>query len=480
MPSVSNAQHNAMEAAAHSHSTLGIPASVGKEFVAADAFDESKHPRAADGRFGSGSGSSSVEHESKANEGKYTEGEKFLIANYNQSAKLYNHFLVNGFSDDPDEAAEEREGIDKFQGVIDKASLPSDTILYRGLKGSASSIFGGEPKVGDDFTHKGFMSTSTEEGIANRFSDDVVLKIEAPKGTHALFLPKESEAVLSHSIKFKIAKVEDYYGKKMVSLQMKPTTKADSIDASGHEHGADGKFTGEGAGYTPKTTKILRQTGKQLGSNPGGQYHDMLGNKFYVKASKSAEHAANEILAGHLYKAAGAPITQAHAIEHEGKPGTISHWAEHDKEKFDPDSEDDRFEARDHFATHAWLGNWDAIGLDYDNQVPIGGKLHTVDAGGAMKFRAQGTPKGDKLWGPEVHELKSMRDPSLAPQAAKVFGNISESHLKQSAERVKNVPGKVIEQLCQEHGYGSVGDRMKTADLLIARKHDLLKKTGHL
>jgi len=38
MPSVSEAQHKAMEAAAHGHSTLGIPESVGKEFVAADEF----------------------------------------------------------------------------------------------------------------------------------------------------------------------------------------------------------------------------------------------------------------------------------------------------------------------------------------------------------------------------------------------------------------------------------------------------------
>lgn len=36
MPSVSAKQHRAMEAAAHGHSTLGIPAKVGKEFVAAD------------------------------------------------------------------------------------------------------------------------------------------------------------------------------------------------------------------------------------------------------------------------------------------------------------------------------------------------------------------------------------------------------------------------------------------------------------
>lgn len=36
MPSTSAKQHNAMEAAAHGKSNIGIPAKVGKDFVAAD------------------------------------------------------------------------------------------------------------------------------------------------------------------------------------------------------------------------------------------------------------------------------------------------------------------------------------------------------------------------------------------------------------------------------------------------------------
>lgn len=36
MPSKSKAQHDAMEAAAHGKSTLGIPKSVGQDFAAAD------------------------------------------------------------------------------------------------------------------------------------------------------------------------------------------------------------------------------------------------------------------------------------------------------------------------------------------------------------------------------------------------------------------------------------------------------------
>lgn len=47
MPSTSEKQHRAMEAAAHGHSTLGIPKKVGKEFVDADkGAKDSADPRA--------------------------------------------------------------------------------------------------------------------------------------------------------------------------------------------------------------------------------------------------------------------------------------------------------------------------------------------------------------------------------------------------------------------------------------------------
>jgi hypothetical protein len=47
MPSTSEKQHKAMEAAAHGHSTLGIPQKVGKEFVRADEHAKDSEPQAA-------------------------------------------------------------------------------------------------------------------------------------------------------------------------------------------------------------------------------------------------------------------------------------------------------------------------------------------------------------------------------------------------------------------------------------------------
>jgi hypothetical protein len=44
MPSVSEKQRRAMQAAAHGNSTLGIPAKVGREFAAADSAKRKRGP----------------------------------------------------------------------------------------------------------------------------------------------------------------------------------------------------------------------------------------------------------------------------------------------------------------------------------------------------------------------------------------------------------------------------------------------------
>lgn len=45
MPSVSKKQHDAMEAAAHGDSKIGIPQSVGAEYVAADEGKKKRKPK---------------------------------------------------------------------------------------------------------------------------------------------------------------------------------------------------------------------------------------------------------------------------------------------------------------------------------------------------------------------------------------------------------------------------------------------------
>lgn len=87
------------------------------------------------------------------------------------------------------------------------------------------------------------------------------------------------------------------------------------------------------------------------------------------------------------------------------------------------------------FAADALLANWDVVGLSEDNViVDKDGKAHRVDNGGSLDYRAQGKKKP---FGPEVNELKTMRNPSYS--AGKVFGGLSDSDV---AMQIKDLVDK--------------------------------------
>jgi len=79
-----------------------------------------------------------------------------------------------------------------------------------------------------------------------------------------------------------------------------------------------------------------------------------------------------------------------------GKHGTATAWQK--TTKFDPHDAAQRKQAQGDFATHAWLANWDAIGLDNDNVATIGSKMTMIDPGGAMLYVSLAA----RLWGIEV------------------------------------------------------------------------------
>lgn len=87
MPSVSEKQHRAMEAAAHGHSALGIPKSVGEEFVSHD-WSESQHPRGQSGKFGAGSGA------------RKSEGEQYVSPASREYARQEEQALYDDIADD--------------------------------------------------------------------------------------------------------------------------------------------------------------------------------------------------------------------------------------------------------------------------------------------------------------------------------------------------------------------------------------------
>jgi DNA topoisomerase IB/8-oxo-dGTP pyrophosphatase MutT (NUDIX family) len=218
----------------------------------------------------------------------------------------------------------------------------------------------------------------------------------------------------------------------------------------------------------------MKQIGGKLGSNPGGRYQDASGKQYYVKQSKSLDHAKNELLAARLYEAVGSPVLAAMPVKMGNKLGTATEWQKSTPiDRHDPAQ---RKEAQAHFATHAWLANWDAAGLEYDNQGRVGGKMTTLDPGGSLLFRAQGGPKGS-AFGNSVGEWDSLRSPSNA-QAHRIFGEMTPAQLKASAAQVTKVPDATIRALVEEHGPGTAEQRKALADKLIARKADIAKRAG--
>lgn len=221
----------------------------------------------------------------------------------------------------------------------------------------------------------------------------------------------------------------------------------------------------------------LKQVGAQGGSTEGGLFEATDGSRWYVKSQKSAEHASNEALASALYRAAGIDIPEV--IRGSGTPGlsgknhTATRIIEGAKQNLGQKLNDPEYMAkiREGFALDAWLANWDAVGLVLDNIVEGGdGKPYRIDAGGALLFRAMGDKKG-AAFGPNVTEFNSLRDTFMAPQAAKVFGGISDAEIASSVERVKAISPDQIRNLVKEHDMDS-----SLADLLIDRRENLISK----
>lgn len=184
-----------MEAAVHGHSTLGIPQDVGKEFVAADDFNESDHPRDADGKFGSGGGGAKLTSDEKSTLSSYS-GDDFLRVNKE---------LRSGNSSDP--------SVKRLDSAISKSPLANGTTLYRGMsKETAKKLFpDGNITKGMTISDPAFASTSKSAGIASTIGmGGVMLKIETGANATGIDMKghsrneHEQEVLLPRDAKMKV------------------------------------------------------------------------------------------------------------------------------------------------------------------------------------------------------------------------------------------------------------------------------------
>ena len=183
---------------------------------------------------------------------------------------------------------------------------------------------------------------------------------------------------------------------------------------------ADGLDVEDVAGLTQKTGAALPE----------------IGERYYVKTMNIPERARNEALANHLYELLGVPVPDV-AVGADGK--TVSSKLIGDKFDFDVNNPAHRKAAQQGFVADAFLANWDAIGLSYDNiQIDPDGNAWRIDAGGALAYRAQGKPKG-AMFGGDVGELASLTNPSINYNAAQVYSDISKSDLQAQGEMIRTI-----------------------------------------
>jgi ADP-ribose pyrophosphatase YjhB (NUDIX family) len=212
-----------------------------------------------------------------------------------------------------------------------------------------------------------------------------------------------------------------------------------------------------------KLSEMTKVGAKPGGSAAGALYKDANGDTWMVKSYDSDMMAFNEVTAAKFYEMMGVAVPQMKLIDlgeaHKGGIGVASKMM--DLKPFDPFNATHLKAAQEDFAAHALMANWDAVGLSFDNLMidAATGKTVMVDPGGSMLFRAQGGLKGDAFKS-NVTELDTLRDATKNPQAAKVFG-------KMTQEQIVNSMQKALAGLGEQDELGGIILKQSAVDALV-------------
>ena len=228
----------------------------------------------------------------------------------------------------------------------------------------------------------------------------------------------------------------------------------------------------------------FQQVGSQTGSNAGGMYrNEDTGEQYYVKTPRDPDIGRNEILASKLYQLAGVEVADANPAVRNGEFSVAS--------SFVPGLGMDRDllvservpGVQENFAVDAWLGNWDVVGLVFDNLLIKEGRGVRIDPGGTMPYRAQGGLKNDMragLWGPEANDIDSMRDMNIAPEASLVFDKVTDEDLVEGIDKVLSIPVDDLRKAVSEFGPVDPEENEEAFNILEARRRDLASRRADI
>ena len=216
--------------------------------------------------------------------------------------------------------------------------------------------------------------------------------------------------------------------------------------------------------------KKWKKVGDKAGSNEGGFFETPAGVKYYVKVGDET-HLREELAAHRLYKAAGIRVPTVQLVQIGDRIGIASKVV--DAKAVGKDVLAKLKDVQNAFVVDAWLANWDVVGLSLDNIMVSGSKAWRIDVGGALRFRAQGKPKGS-LFGSTVSEIQSLRNSNQNAQAAAVFEGITNSDLVAQIKKLETrFTDGVIRSIVDS--IPDLPNPDALAKVLIARRNHLVK-----
>ncbi len=188
-----------------------------------DKFDESKHPRADDGKFGKGGGG---KDKGKKSEGGVSTSNKpqdnspeeiHALKEYGVNA-VYQITRVLRGNDELSEGGKQKylDYIKHIDSVMKRSKTTTDKKVFRGMSNAPEIAALGESAIGSEMSVPNFWSTTEDEKVADSFSagkNAVKFEIDLPAGSNAIDLedykPKqknysEKELLLPRDQKYKV------------------------------------------------------------------------------------------------------------------------------------------------------------------------------------------------------------------------------------------------------------------------------------
>lgn len=220
----------------------------------------------------------------------------------------------------------------------------------------------------------------------------------------------------------------------------------------------------------------------------GGIFKNASGSEYFVKPVPSVSHMNNQQLAANLYLFTDAKAETPIFVELDKEKlktsvnTNIAVQTEYDSSgqsiteaiKSNPKTRQQVYES---FAIDAWLGNWDVVGLGYENlTVDKNGDVKRTNLGGSLLYRANGEPKGN-AFGDTVSEIDLLRDPHKNPSSAKIFADVTDDDIRAGVAKIESISPTTIDFLVDQSGVTGE-DAKLLKQKLKARRQDLINKYG--